>query len=139
MSLVQSGSGMIHDARCDLINQGASDHDPLSTAVPVHRDEIDAIGPYSRCRRCDPDVPDYLTPVSTSPKRAGGLGQGDVGRATVLGTIAVIMHGPHRVHVTFDDGIERSFAPAEHLDLITGPDPSPARQALDLRRSHRRH
>ena len=121
MPLVQSSSGKIHVAGCDRIVQDASDRDHLWAEVPVQRDEIHAIGPYSRCDRCDPDVPDYLAHVATAPRRAGDLAQCDIGRTTVLGTISVIAHGAHGVRVTFEDGIERTFAPTEHLELLIGP------------------
>lgn len=121
MPLVQSSAGKIHVAGCDDIVQDTSDRDHLWADVPVGRDEIHAIGPYSRCDRCDPDVPECLAHVATVPKRAGDLTQCDVGRGSVLGTIAVIAHGAHGVRVTFDDGIERIFAPTEQLELLTEP------------------
>lgn len=117
--LVQSSSGRIHVADCDRIVQDASDRDPLWTEVPVRHDEIHAIGPYSRCDRCDPDVSEYLAHVATVPKQAGDLTQCDVGRGSVLGTISVIAHGSHGVRVTFEDGMERIFAPTEHLELLS--------------------
>lgn len=120
MPLVQSSSGMIHDANCDRIFQDAPSRDPLWPEVPVQRDEIHAIGPYSRCGQCDPDLPEYLPRVATVPKMAGALTQCDVGRVSVLGTISVIAHGASGVQVTFDDGIERTFTPTEQLDFLAG-------------------
>lgn len=125
MPLVQSSSGKIHAADCDRIAPDTSDHDDLWAGVPIQRDEIHAIGRYSRCDRCDPDVPEYMARVAAVPKKAGELAQCDVGRVSILGTIVVIIHGAHGVQVTFDDGTERIFVPSEHLDLLTRPTVAP--------------
>ena len=112
--LIQSRSGMIHVEGCAEL-----DHDTgSSTAVRVRRDEIGKIGPYSRCTRCAPPVPESSPNRSSTPRRAGALTHDDLGRETVLGRIEGIRHHADEVQVSFDHATTWSFAPTDHLSFF---------------------
>ncbi|MEI3845224.1 MULTISPECIES: hypothetical protein [unclassified Microbacterium] len=87
----------------------------------IDRDNLAAVGHYTRCSHCAPDVPEYVTPTRYVSKEARALGHKDVGRESTDGRIDEVRHSAQSVVVRFSEGRERSYAPSERLEFAVVP------------------
>ena len=110
------------DSQTELIRTTMSDTvDKRWVNARVFVDHLDEIGPYSRCRHCAPDVPEYTPPTRYVSKESGALTHKDIGRESTAGLIVGVRHVAGGVEVEFSDTSVRAYAPTDRMEFAVLP------------------